>query len=696
MVNKSWQTQKLVTRGHSPPFATQDELMFSKILIANRGEIACRVIKTARRMGVQTVAVYSDADQHAMHVKLADEAVHIGAAPSSESYLRGDNIIHAAKQTGAQAIHPGYGFLSENADFCRRCDEHGLVFIGPPVAAIEAMGSKSEAKTIMGQAEVPLVPGYHGKDQSAEVLKAAADKMGYPVLLKAVAGGGGKGMRQVWQASEFSDALAAAKREAQASFGNTDMLVEKYLTKPRHVEVQVFCDRHGNGVYLFERDCSVQRRHQKVIEEAPAPNLGVGLREQMGVAALRAAQAIDYVGAGTVEFLLDADGSFYFMEMNTRLQVEHPVTEMITGQDLVEWQLRVAAGERLPLEQQDLSINGHAFEARVYAEDPNNNFLPVTGQLKFLQPPTESARIRVDTGVEQGDSVSVYYDPMIAKLVVWGETREQALALLVGALRDYRICGTTTNIEFLINLASHRAFSDCELDTGFIDKHAEELFTDRAELQPEEVAIAALYLLKRKEKTGLSLHRSSDANSPWNQVDHWRTNLPGSVEMTLQSSDAQYKVKVSYRDTDFDITINQMESAEQSQLSGHAELHDNMLSATVNGHRQTLSVYSELNEHTLFAQRGRIEVMEVLPDIGQAGGQDQGAGFVAPMNGTIVDVLVSSDQKVQAGDTLIIIEAMKMEHTIKAPTDGIVTNVFFKQGDLVDGGAVLLGFDAAD
>src|SRR5210317_225649 len=466
--------------------------MFNKILIANRGEIACRVIKTARRMGVATVAVYSDADRDALHVRLADEAIHVGAAPARESYLLGDRILAAALTTGAQAVHPGYGFLSENAGFARDCADQGVVFIGPPTAAIEAMGSKSAAKRIMEEAGVPLVPGYHGDDQDPELLRAAAQDMGYPVLLKATAGGGGKGMRQVWSAGEFDEALAAARRESAASFGDDTMLVEKYLTKPRHVEFQVFCDNHGNGIYLAERDCSVQRRHQKVIEEAPAPGMSEALRKEMGHAAVKSAQAIDYRGAGTVEFLLDEDGSFYFMEMNTRLQVEHPVTEMITGQDLVEWQLLVASGAPLPLSQDQVRINGHAFEARVYAEDPDNDFLPVTGTLGFLQPPEESAHVRVDTGVRQGDEISVYYDPMIAKLIVWDESRERALDRLATALSEYRIGGTVTNLDFLYNLATTEAFAQADLDTGFIEKHAESIFHSRAQDIETELPIAAI------------------------------------------------------------------------------------------------------------------------------------------------------------------------------------------------------------
>ena len=432
--------------------------MFDKILIANRGEIACRIIKTARAMGVATVAVYSEADRNALHVQMADESVFIGPSPSTESYLLGDKIIQAALETGAEAIHPGYGFLSENAAFCRQCETNNLVFIGPPVESILAMGSKSAAKTIMADAGVPLVPGYHGEDQSPELILQAANNMGYPVLLKAAAGGGGKGMRAVYTEEEFDQALEAAKREARNSFNDDIMLVEKYLLKPRHVEIQVFCDSQGNGVYLFERDCSVQRRHQKVIEEAPAPGMSEALRQKMGEAAIKAAQAINYQGAGTVEFLLDAQGQFYFMEMNTRLQVEHPVTEMISGQDLVEWQLRVASGEPLPCSQEQLQINGHAFEARIYAEDPENDFLPATGRLNILRPPLENANVRVDTGVVEGDEVSIYYDPMIAKLVVWDLDRDRALQRLTEALSNYRIDGLTTNIGFLYNLATSQAF----------------------------------------------------------------------------------------------------------------------------------------------------------------------------------------------------------------------------------------------
>ncbi|MCW9017799.1 MAG: acetyl-CoA carboxylase biotin carboxylase subunit, partial [Kangiellaceae bacterium] len=434
-----------------------------KLLIANRGEIACRIIRTAQRMGIECVAVYSDADKNAQHVKLADEAWYIGESPAKDSYLKADTILEIAKKSGANGIHPGYGFLSENAEFAQKCSDNNVIFVGPPVGAIEAMGSKSEAKSIMQNAGVPLVQGYHGDDQSESLLQQEADKIGYPLLIKATAGGGGKGMRVVESSSDFIDALNSCKREAISSFGDDQVLIEKYLTKPRHVEIQVFADNQGNAVHLFERDCSVQRRHQKVIEEAPAPGLTSETREAMGQVAIKAAQAIGYSGAGTVEFLYDEDGSFYFMEMNTRLQVEHPVTEMITGLDLVEWQITVANGLDLPLLQDQLSINGHAFEARIYAEDPNNDFLPATGNISYMGLPVTNANVRVDSGIVSGDTVSVYYDPMIAKLIVWDKDRNSALARLRGALSDFHVAGLTTNIEFLHQLASNDAFIKADL-----------------------------------------------------------------------------------------------------------------------------------------------------------------------------------------------------------------------------------------
>ena len=652
--------------------------MFTKILIANRGEIACRVIRTARRLGIQTVAVYSDADKKALHVKLADEAIHIGASASNESYLVGERIIQVALTTGAQAIHPGYGFLSENAEFANMCTSNDVVFIGPPVSAIEAMGSKSAAKSIMQNAQVPLVPGYHGDDQDPKIIKQCADEMGYPVLLKAVAGGGGKGMRQVWSEDEFEQALADAKRESKASFGNDDMLVEKYLTQPRHVEFQVFCDQHGNGVYLFERDCSVQRRHQKIIEEAPAPNMSEALRKNMGETAVRAAQAIDYQGAGTVEFLLDVDGSFFFMEMNTRLQVEHPVTEMITGEDLVEWQLRIATGEPLPKQQAELKISGHAFEARVYAEDPNNNFLPTTGTLSTLISPQQNEYVRVDTGVIEGDEVSPFYDPMIAKLIVWDENRSAALSRTAKALRDYQISGVTTNLNFLYDLATSQPFMDADLDTGFIEKHRDELFKSNKGDVEELLAKAACYLVLKETSTA--------EPDPWGSKTSWRMNQSNSYHFDIQVSDDIHHVEIELNNESMLIHFG------DQVVNASANLDGKMLSTTLNGHKQSVTIVEQDNDFTVFGQDGAHTFRLAQVDYGDSDETTNDGHFNAPMNGTIVEVLVSGNSTVSEGQALIIMEAMKMQHTIHAPSDGIVSELFCAGGDLVDGGAVLLNF----
>jgi len=674
--------------------------MFNKILIANRGEIACRIIKTAKQMGVLTVAVYSDADKDSLHVHMADEAVYIGPSPSRESYLLGDKVIAAAKQTGAQAIHPGYGFLSENADFCRNCAAENITFIGPPVGAIEAMGSKSAAKNIMEKAEVPLVPGYHGEDQSRDIIKKAADDMGYPVLLKATAGGGGKGMRQVWSEAEFDEGLEAAKRESMSSFGDDTMLVEKYLTQPRHVEIQVFCDNHGNAVYLFERDCSVQRRHQKVIEEAPAFSMSEELRAQMGESAIKSAQAIGYQGAGTVEFLLDIDGSFYFMEMNTRLQVEHPVTEMISGQDLVEWQLRVAAGENLPKTQDQLVLTGHAFEARIYAEDADNDFLPATGKLTLLKTPIESENVRIDTGVRQGDDVSVYYDPMIAKLIVWDENREKALQRLAKALSEYRINGVTTNIDFLYNLATSKPFVEADIDTGFIEKNNDLIFHNNEKQLDNELPIAALFLVLSKEnKAKQQAQKSNDPNSPWYNADAWRSNEANLHTLVLAHNDVEFTVTVEKKrkgdDAYYSINVN----GEQFDCQGEilsTPLNDDTIVATINGHRSQTTFNHFENTISLYRANGVFNFTHVLPDCGQHEGEDNHGGLAAPMNGTMVGVLVEAGQQVTKGQPLVIMEAMKMEHTIKAPSDGTIDEVYFKEGDMVDGGAELLAFAAQE
>jgi 3-methylcrotonyl-CoA carboxylase alpha subunit len=665
--------------------------MFAKILIANRGEIACRIIRSAKKMGVRTVAVYSDADRDALHVKMADEAVHLGPSPSRESYLLADKVIAAAVKTGANAIHPGYGFLSENSDFCRQCTDNDIVFIGPPVGAIEAMGSKSAAKTIMEKAGVPLVPGYHGDDQSRDILKRSADDMGYPVLLKACAGGGGKGMRQVWSSEEFDEALDAAKRESMNSFGDDSMLVEKYLTQPRHVEIQVFCDQFGEAVHLFERDCSVQRRHQKVIEEAPAPGMAAELREAMGQAAISAAQAIHYEGAGTVEFLLDSDGSFYFMEMNTRLQVEHPVTEMISGQDLVEWQLRVAAGETLPLKQDQLCIKGHAFEARIYAEDPDQDFLPATGTLSFLQAPKTSENVRVDTGVRQGDEVSVFYDPMIAKLIVWDENRDKALSRLCKALSEYRISGTVTNIDFLFNLASCAPFREAQLDTGFIEKHHSLIFHDKAQDLERDLPLAALYLVLKQEANAQALALASgDPSSPWHLSNAWRLNEEHIHHFEILLHEQVFPVAVTQTQTGdshrFQIRLGEQTVEAEGQLDG-----DELL-ATINGYQSRANIAAHDDSFSLYTLDRALTFKLLEPDFGDQSADDDAGGLLAPMNGTIVTLLKEPNEAVSKGAALLVMEAMKMEHTIRAPSDGHVSAFYYKAGELVDGGAELLAF----
>ncbi len=657
--------------------------MFKKILIANRGEIACRVIRTANKLGIKTVAVYSDADAEALHVMMADEAIHIGGSAPSESYLDMNRIIDVAKQTGAEAIHPGYGFLSENAVFCQLCADNDLVFIGPPVTAIETMGSKSAAKQIMESADVPLLPGYHGNDQDPALLKKAANEIGYPVLLKAVSGGGGKGMRQVLNPNDFDEALAAAKREASSSFGDDAMLVEKYLQQPRHVEVQVFCDAKGNGVYLFERDCSVQRRHQKIIEEAPAPMMQDGIREKMGETALRAARAVNYEGAGTVEFLLDSTGDFYFMEMNTRLQVEHPVTEMITGQDLVEWQLKIAMGEPLPCTQDQLTISGHAFEARIYAEDPDNDFLPAAGKLTWLQQPAESSHVRIDTGVIGGDDIGVFYDPMIAKLIVWDENRERALQRLDQALAAYRILGVTTNITFLRRLIALPGFVEKEPSTEFIERNKTSLFQVVDPCIESLAPLACLYLILRRHQE--QHPRSIDPTSPWNAKDNWRMNAPRIFNETIIVAGDEYSISTeALSSSDYAVTVGDNVTRVSGTLTG------NELIATVDGHRQVAVIVDQNYCITLFTDMATLEFQVKRPDVGEEVSMDDNAGCKAPMNGTVIRILVAVGDRVIKGDTLVIMEAMKMEHAIKAPNPGIVSEIYFSEGDLVDGGADLI------
>ncbi|CCG94643.1 MULTISPECIES: acetyl/propionyl/methylcrotonyl-CoA carboxylase subunit alpha [Marinobacter] len=660
--------------------------MFNKILIANRGEIACRIIQTAHRMGIRCVAVYSEADANARHVAMADEAFYIGPAPSSESYLRADKIIEIAKESGAQAIHPGYGFLSENTDFAEACEANDIVFIGPPSSAIAAMGSKSAAKAIMEDAGVPLVPGYHGKDQSPDLLRAEAEKCGFPLLLKAVAGGGGKGMRVVENMAEFDDALAAAQREAKNAFGNPDMLIERYLTQPRHVEIQVFCDQSGNGIYLAERDCSVQRRHQKVLEEAPAPGLSEDTRKAMGEAAVRAAQAINYVGAGTVEFLYDVDGSFFFMEMNTRLQVEHPVTEMVTGQDLVEWQLKVAWGEPLPLTQDQVKTRGHAIEARIYAEDPDQDFLPATGTLRYLSTPDESAHVRVDTGVTEGDEISIHYDPMIAKLIVWDETREQAVNRMVQALEHYRIAGLKTNIRFLHAAVDAQPFREAELTTNFIATHNDLLFPkSRLDLDKALVLAAGFILEQRKSAEPVT----GDPWSPFGRKNSWRMNSEYAQPLTLQVGDDKHELKILERDDRYQVFVG------GSVYHLNAKLNDDYLQAVINGHR--LSVHGNLHneELVLFYEGDTFKCTVYRETYGFEEMASEGS-LAAPMNGSVVAIQAQVGDKVTAGQTLVIMEAMKMEHAIKAPADGVVSEIFYAEGDQVAEGAELIAIDTGE
>ncbi len=675
--------------------------MFRKILIANRGEIACRVAATARRMGIRTVAVYSDADAAAKHVAACDEAVRLGPAPARESYLRGELIVAAATATGAQAIHPGYGFLSENEDFAQACADAGLVFIGPPPSAIRAMGSKSEAKALMEQAHVPLVPGYHGADQSTALLKAHADRIGYPVLIKASAGGGGKGMRIVARAEDFDAALASCRREAAASFGDDRVLVEKYLQRPRHIEIQVFADAHGNCVYLFERDCSVQRRHQKVIEEAPAPGMTAARRRAMGEAAVAAARAVGYVGAGTVEFIAEADehgnpGTFYFMEMNTRLQVEHPVTEMITGFDLVEWQLRVANGERLPALQNDLAIHGHAIEVRVYAENPDKGFLPAIGRLAHLALPThvafarnadgvrahDPAPVRIDSGVRQGDAITPHYDPMIAKLIAWGEDRAQALARLAAALADVHIVGVANNVDFLTRLVGNPRFAQAQLDTGLIEHEYARLFAAEAVVSNDVLALACARLVVDET--------AAETNDPWSLARGWRLN-------TTYTRDIVFKSERGVHDVDLEYTRD-------GYVFHHGALHAPLAIVAAQGTRLEVrfadrafaaDVVRDGDDLHVFAN-GRHRVVTLVDVIAHAGESEvDGAGLAAPMPGRVIAIHVARGARVTKGTPLLVMEAMKMEHTIIAPADGTVDEFFYGVGEQVAEGAALVAFTRA-
>ncbi|MCG6876790.1 MAG: acetyl/propionyl/methylcrotonyl-CoA carboxylase subunit alpha [Betaproteobacteria bacterium] len=662
--------------------------MFATLLIANRGEIACRVIRTARRMGLRTVAVYSEADAHALHVASADEAYCVGPAPAKESYLRGDAILAVARQCGAQAIHPGYGFLSENDTFAEACEKAGIVFVGPPAAAIRAMGSKSAAKTIMQKAKVPLVPGYHGDKQDPATLQKEADKVGYPLLVKASAGGGGKGMRIVEQSSDFAGALASCKREAASAFGDDKVLLERYLRRPRHIEIQVFADRHGHCVHLFERDCSVQRRHQKVLEEAPAPGLTAERRAEMGAAAVAAAKAIGYVGAGTVEFIADPSGTFHFMEMNTRLQVEHPVTEMITGQDLVEWQIRVAAGEPLPVAQDGLAFEGHALEARIYAEDPDRDFLPATGTIAHMAAPATSRYVRVDTGVRTGDAISPHYDPMIAKLIVWGPDRAGALARMRSALGEFEVVGLTTNIGFLARLVASEAFAGADLDTGLIERNRAMLFPPAQAASDEVLALATLDELLRLESAAREhAATAGDPYSPWGARDGWRANEDNHHDFLFREGERRFAVTVHYRGDAFELELphgRRTVSGERFGETLRAWLDDRTVAARVVRSGRTIDIFQGAEHHTLELHDPGLHELE-------ASGAD--GGLAAPMPGKIIAVLVEAGATVEKGTPLLILEAMKMEHTIKAPAGGTVKELLYGVGEQVEEGAELLAFE---
>jgi 3-methylcrotonyl-CoA carboxylase alpha subunit len=647
--------------------------MITTLLVANRGEIACRVMRTAKALGLTTVAVHSAIDHDARHVREADMAVNLGGAKAADSYLLIDKIIAAAKASGAQAIHPGYGFLSENAGFARAIEAAGLIFLGPPASAIDAMGSKSAAKALMEKAGVPLVPGYHGEAQDLETFRAAAEVIGYPVLLKATAGGGGKGMKVVEREADLAEALASAQREALSSFGDSRMLVEKYVLKPRHVEIQVFADSHGHCLYLNERDCSIQRRHQKVVEEAPAPGLTPELRRAMGEAAVKAAQAIGYVGAGTVEFLLDVRGQFFFMEMNTRLQVEHPVTEAITGLDLVAWQIRVARGETLPITQEQVPLKGHAIEVRLYAEDPANDFLPASGRLQLYRESSPGPGRRVDSGVAEGDEISPFYDPMLGKLIAWGETREEARQRLLAMLAETAVGGFRTNLGFLQRILAHPAFAAAELDTGFIPRYQDSLLPEPVALPEAFWDIAAEALLQSESQRV----RNDDVHSSWASNSGWRAGGPREIDLHLQCNGENRQVRI------------------RRTAAPVVQLHNEHVRVEENGlRRQHLAIRRDRSLY-LEWQGDMLEIQRFDPIAEAEASHQQHGGMTAPMNGSIVRVLVEVGQQVEAGTALVVLEAMKMEHSIRAAHAGTVKALFCVEGDMVSEGSALVELEEA-
>jgi 3-methylcrotonyl-CoA carboxylase alpha subunit len=661
--------------------------MFASVLVANRGEIACRIIGTLQRLRIRAIAVWSDADRLARHVALADHAIRIGPPPASESYLRIEAILDAAARTGAEAIHPGYGFLSENPAFARACAEAGLVFVGPPAGVIEAMGAKDRAKALMAEAGVPLVPGYDGASQDSEALLDAARALGFPVLIKAAAGGGGRGMRVVADPAAFAAALEGARREAASGFGDDRVLLERYLPRPRHIEAQIFGDRQGQIVHLFERDCSVQRRHQKVIEEAPAPGLSPAQRGVLAEHAIRAGQAVGYVNAGTVEFLMEG-GRFYFIEMNTRLQVEHPVTEMVTGQDLVEWQLKVAAGEPLPLRQEEIALAGHAIEARVYAEDPGRGFLPSTGRLDHLRFPLESEGLRIDTGVAQGDSVSPFYDPMLAKVVAYGADREAALRRLRTALAASQVVGPATNLDFLLRITGDPAFAAGGIDTGHLERAREILLAPPEAPDDRLFAIASLWILcRQREQAAAMAVQGPDPCSPWHRVDGWRLNDVGHQTVRLTQGERMVEVEVRPDGTGFLLGIG------DRQIAASAEFRADGLALWLDGEASHLPVVERGEQLHLFTRSGHVRIDRLDP-LRLAEAEDEADGALsAPMPGKIVRQPVSAGDRVARGAPLLVLEAMKMEHTITAPGDGRIVQLHYAEGDQVEEGATLIEFE---
>ncbi len=660
--------------------------MFSKILIANRGEIACRVIRTCRRLGIRTVAVYSEADADAQHVRQADEACLIGGPRPADSYLRGDAIIAAAKKTGAQAIHPGYGFLSENADFADAVSAAGMAFIGPSGASMRKMGSKAGAKELMAAAGVPVVPGYTGEDQSPNTLSREAARIGFPLMIKAAHGGGGKGMRVVHRLEDFIAQLESCQREAANAFGRDRVLLERYVQSPRHIEIQVFADTHGHTLHLNERECSAQRRYQKVLEESPSPFLTPALRTAMGDAAVKAAQAIDYANAGTVEFIVDPDGRFYFMEINTRLQVEHPVTEMVTGLDLVEWQLRVAAGEPLPLGQDAIAQRGHAIEVRLYAEDPEAGFLPGSGRLESLVLPTASSNVRLDGGVVEGDLVTIFYDPMIAKLIVWGEDRPTALARLRDALADCDIVGPKSNIGFLERLARHPAVVEGRIDTGYLDRHLDEFLPAPALTPDLQVAAAVAVLLDQEASARDSAAASGDPGSPWAIADGWRLGHAGRRPLAFQHREQRWDALAHGHGGRYQVTVDGVAHA----VDG-ARLTAGLLELRIHDQARRFRVHRHGRRLTLHDGEQRA-LLETLPAYQRTAGGDSGGDgrIIAPMPGRVVVVKTRVGDSVDAGQELLVMEAMKMELAVKAPRAGVVAELRAAAGDFVEADAVLV------